>query len=306
MVKRDPFRVLLAVQDGVLARRQWLAAGGTAKAWNWKLRLNLWQPVIPGVVVTHSGLPTDRQLAWASVLHAGSDAALSGDAALLEHGFQLRKVDRLDVVVPKPRRVVGSDLLGGRRLVCRTLTTMDPLALHAGGVPSVTPAAAALRAASWSTSERAAEWRLAAVVQQGLTTPQLLRTTLQTMTDLDGREAFSRILDDVELGADAGSELEFLKFLRRHGLPEPDELQVLVRTATGQRYLDGRYVRQRVAVEIDGAHHRDVAQWNADALRALQLAVVRRGSGETVIRLTTGNLRHDGPEVARLLRELLT
>jgi very-short-patch-repair endonuclease len=132
-----------------------------------------------------------------------------------------------------------------------------------------------------------------------------MRRVLASLTDVGCREQIERVLDDVSFGAHAASELEFLQFLRSHGLPEPDRLQVLVRTGTGKRYLDGRYDRLRVSVEVDGAHHMEVAQWDADALRSLELAVVRRGSGETVIRLTMGNLRYDGQKVAGHLRQLL-
>jgi very-short-patch-repair endonuclease len=68
-------------------------------------------------------------------------------------------------------------------------------------------------------------------------------------------------------------------------------------------YLDARYRRQKVTVELDGSHHREVATWEADALRTLR--VVAALPGERVVRLTPGMLRHDGPEVAQHLRTLL-
>lgn len=295
---------LVLQQDGVLARTQALLLGMSEHTWNWR-RHRFWKAVLPGVVIAHTGMPTDRQRAWAAVLHGGAGAVLHGDAALLEHGFQIG-LAQVDVAVPFPRRVRGASLLGGPKLVCHTLQQVVPEAPRASGPPVATVASAALQAADWAPSSRAAAWRVAAVVQRGLTTAAGLRAALASMPELGRRNELERVVDDVEHGAHAGSELEFLNFLRSKGLPEPDRLQVLVRSATGKRYLDGRYDEKKVTVEVDGAHHMEVAQWDADALRSLELAVARRGEGETVIRLTMGNLRHDGPKVAALLLQLLT
>lgn len=150
----------------------------------------------------------------------------------------------------------------------------------------------------------AAEWRLAAVVQQGLSAPCLIRAALDLMPVLPRRRLIRTALDDIELGAHAASELQFLRFCRRNGLPCPDEMQLRVRAA-GTHYLDAHYRRQKLSFEIDGAHHRWVANWEADAMRSLKLAAARRPSGEQVLRITPAAMRHDGPELARALRLLL-
>lgn len=303
-LRRLTWRELADQQDQVLARQQALASGLGEAGWNWRLDNGYWRAVLPGVAVTHSGEPTDKQRAWASVLHAGSGAALSGDAALVELGFTLKDLRRVDVGVPWPREVRGHALLGGPRLKCHTVRHFSQWVHAARPLAVVRAAPAVLHAAAWAPTDRAAEWRIAAVVQQGLATAVDVRTALTGMSRLPRRAFLHEVIDDVDLGAHAGSELEFLRFCRHHRLPEPDELQVLVR-AGGKRYVDARYVRQRVSVEVDGAHHRLVEQWDADALRSLHLAVAHRGSGETLVRLTKGNLRHDGSQVAGLLRQLL-
>lgn len=174
----------------------------------------------------------------------------------------------------------------------------------AGQLPTVHVHAAVLHAAAWATSDQAAEWRLAAVVQQKLSSVLQIRHTLAQMPRLPRRALIRSILDDVELGAHAGSELQFLRFCRAHGLPLPDEMQLRVR-AGGTRYVDAHYRRQRLSFELDGSHHRSAGQWEADLLRSLHLAVAARGSGEQVIRLTPGQLRHNAGEVAPLMRALL-
>lgn len=163
--------------------------------------------------------------------------------------------------------------------------------------------AAALQAAAWAESDRAAEWRIAAAVQRRITAVPLLRETLAEMPRLKRHALVLAVLDDVERGAHAGSELQFLRFCRSHGLPLPDELQVRVRAGGATHFLDARYRRQQVTVEVDGAHHRDVASWESDALRSLRVAAAM--PGERLLRLTPGMLRHDGDEVAALLRSIL-
>ncbi|MGZ6804653.1 MAG: hypothetical protein ACXVFU_16535 [Nocardioidaceae bacterium] len=301
---RPAWRDLLLAQEQVLSRRQALASGLTEDGWNWRLTTGVWRAVVPGVVVAHSGEPSDLQRAWAAVLHAGDGAALSGDAGLVQCGFRLQVLHAVDVAVPFPREVVGHPLLGGPRLRTHTVRRLGQWVAPHREPPVVRPEAAVLHAAAWAPTDRAAEWRLAAVVQQRITHPRAIRAELDVMPRLPRRALVATVLDDVELGAHAGSELDLLRFCDRHRLPRPDELQVLVR-AGGTRYVDARYRRQRVLLEVDGAHHRWVEHWEADLLRSLHLAVATRGSGETQVRLTAGQLRHDDLQVAALLRQLL-
>lgn len=301
------WRELLGQQDGVLSRVQALAAGLSEDAWQWQIETGRWQRVLPGVAVAHSGEVSDRQRAWAAVLHAGHGAALTADAALIEHGLKLDRSDVVHVAVPH-RRVVrpqvmatgqGDELLRPHRL--RNLATW----LHPARTPSMLRVApAALHAVAWAPSARAGEWRLAAVVQQRLVRVGDLRAALEQMPRLERRALIRDVLDDVELGAHAASELDFLRFLRRHELPLPDRLQRPVRVGK-VRYLDAWWDKQRVTAEIDGAHHRSVAAWNADVLRANSVVIREQHDRVLLLRFTRGNLRHDELEVAAQLREAL-
>jgi len=289
-------------QDGVLARWQALAGGMTPEAWEWRLSSGRWRLALPGVAMTNTGAPSDRQIAWAACLHGGDGAALSGDGALRLRGMRGDLGSSLDVVVPRRRRVRTAALFGEAPFTVRRTDVDDGAHTALQGLPVLDAHHCVLHAAAWARSDRAAEWRVAAAVRQQLTAVVRLRNALGGMPRLRRRELIRVVLDDVELGAHAGSELAYLRFCRRHRLPLPDRLQLAVR-AGGMRYLDARYVRQRVSLELDGSHHRRAGQWEADVLRSLQLAVAL--PGERQIRLTMGNLRHDGPEVARLLHVLL-
>ena len=291
-------------QDGVLARHQALSAGMTRHEWAWKLQCGYWQLAIPGVAIAHSGGTTERQRAWVAVLHAGRHALISGDAALSLLGLSLSRLRSIDVAVPRHQHIVGG-LIGTETslpLVVHRVSGLHPWRREVRGLPLAMSQAAVLHAAAWAEKDRDAEWRVAAAVQRRITAVPLLREALTTMPKLRRRALITVVLDDVELGAHAGSELQFLRFCRTHGLPRPDELQVKVRNGA-LHYLDARYRCQRVTVEVDGAHHREVATWEADALRTLR--VVAAMPGEQVIRLTPGLLRHEGEEVARLLRRIL-
>jgi hypothetical protein len=300
--RTDHWSQTAANQDDVLARRQALASGMSDHAWDWKLTHG-WTSLGDGVAMTHSGNPSGRQLPFAAVLHAGRGAALSGDAGLVELGVTRIKVRAYDVVVDRQRNVRGVQHKLLTTAVHRT-TVPQGLIRTIRGLPVVKSELAVLHAAAWAKTDREAERRLAMTVQQQITAVPPMRAALALTPRLPRRPLIVAVLDDIEWGAHAQSELDFLHFCRRNGLPVPDALQVKVRT-TGLRYLDGRYRRQRVSLEIDGAHHQWVEQWDADTLRSLELTVAASGTGEQFIRLTQANLRHDEAKVVGLLRELL-
>lgn len=295
-------------QDGVLSRIQALAGGLGEDSWQWQIERGRWQRVLPGVAVGHSGEITDRQRAWAAVLHAGEGAALTGDVALVEHGMRLDRPDTVHVAVPH-RRVVRPQQLatgedGAELLVPHRLRRLSDW-IHPVRRPAVLRIApAALHSVAWAPTARAGEWRLAAVVQQGRARVEDLRTAVAQMPRLPRGGLIRDVLDDVEFGAHAASELDFLRFLRRHSLPMPDRLQRPVR-AGKLRYLDAWWEKQRVTAEIDGAHHRSAAVWGADALRANSVVLVERHDRVLLLRFTRGNLRHDEPVVAAQLRDAL-
>jgi hypothetical protein len=290
-------------QDSVIARWQALAGGMTKAGWQWKLERGTWTRLGDGVALAHSGTPQPRQRSWAAVLHAGCGARLSGDAGLAALGVTGLTIKVHDLVIPPSRTVAAMNERGLTTALHRT-SSRPEWELSLRGLPVMRAQVAVLHAAAWAKTDQAAEARLCMAVQQRFTVAQVVREALVHLPRLPRRALIREVLDDIELGAHARSELQFLRFCRSHGVPEPDELQVRVR-AGGLLYLDGRYAKQKVSVELDGAHHMEASQWNADAVRSLRLAVARQGTGEQLIRLTSSNLRHDAAVVAALLRSLL-
>ena len=141
-------------------------------------------------------------------------------------------------------------------------------------------------------------------MQQRLVLPQDLRRTLAQLQRLPRRPLVATVLDDVEQGAHAASELDLLRFLRQWQLPPPDRLQRPVRLGR-VRYLDAWWERQKVAAELDGAHHRSAGAWDDDVLRANDVLVAGRSDGTVLLRFTTANLRHDAARVAAQLAAVL-
>lgn len=295
---------LMQAQCGVLTRAQALRGGLTPAAWRWRTSTD-WQLPLPGVAVGHTGPLTQEQGAWCAVLSCGRGAAISADWALVAHGFRTRDAGPLQVAVPHDRHVVQHRMPDGHPLRVRRVRELADL-VHPLHRPALVRAApAALHAAAWAASDRAGEWRLAAVVQQRLCTVTALRTALSAMPRLPRVGLLRQVLDDVELGAHAQTELDLLRLLRGNALPLPDRMQLRERDGRGVRYLDAWWERQRAVAEVDGAHHRDAGQWEADLLRANALAVAHRDDRVLLLRLTGGQLRHEAPEVVAQLRAAL-
>ena len=297
---------LLEEQDQVVSRSQARRAGLSEEQWQWRYDTGRWQPALPGVAVAHSGEVTPRQRSWAAVLYAGDGAHLSGDAALVELGMVLGAPSVVDVALPEHRIVVPQHFLGEQvlRVDLHRVRHLERWTHPARRLPVTRAPAALVQSAAWACSDRAAEWRVAAAVQQGLVQPKDVRRVLAQMARLRRRALLREVLDDVELGAQAGSELDFVRFLRRHGLPTPDRLQLPIRRGT-VRYLDAWWERQRVNAEMDGAHHRSVGTWESDVLRANDVVIGEAHDRILLLRFTRGNLRHDGPRVAAQLAAVL-
>jgi hypothetical protein len=289
---------LMAEQGNVLARRQGLLHGLSGDAWTWRLARKQWQSPLPGVAVGHTGDLSFVERVWSAVLYGGDGAAVSGDALLHLTSERWPQPKLIEVAVPSARQRAARDFFRPHRLDVSTL--MHPVRQP----PQIRVTFAVLHAASWASSERAAEWRVAAAVQKRLVTVPQLRAALADIPRFARRSAVQLVLDDVELGAHARTELDFLAFLRRNGLPLPDRLQFLVR-ANGKRYLDAWWEKQRVGAEIDGTHHMEVGTWDADTLRANEVVVASRHDRMLLLRVTAGNLRHREAELAGQFRSAL-
>lgn len=263
-----------------------------------------WRRICRGVLLTYDGPLTTAQQLWVAVLAAGRGAVLAGLAAAVDGGLRRFRVDRIDVLVRAARPY--PDLL--RRLpidmpaVFVRRTRSLPRRQVVPGLPTRTSAARSLvDAASWARTDDETRRIVAAGVQQRLVLPRELLEIVEPRTHLPRRRLIVETVRDAAGGAEALSEIDFLRLCRRHGLPTP-ELQRKRTDAAGRtRYLDAYWPEHRVHVEVDGAHHMDAREWEADMRRQNDVWL----EGDRILRFTAAQIRHRPTEVAAQLRRAL-
>ncbi|MCX6398911.1 MAG: hypothetical protein NTX33_03130 [Propionibacteriales bacterium] len=297
---------LLAEQDGVIARRQALAAGCTEASLRRMLRRRELVVVHPGVYVDHTGPLTWRQRAWAAVLIT-RPSALGGRSAIRAHdGPGRRDLDdmaAIDVVVPHrshPAPVDGVRFRRSRRFEESVQLHMNP--------PRQRYDDAVIELADLANGRLRAIAVLADACGNRRTTAARLQATLATMTRVTHRSWLSAILQDVAEGTCSVLEHAYLVDVERpHGLPR-GERQQRDRDARGRSmYRDvvygGAHPPWRRYVELDGRlGHTTTRDRDRDLERDLDAALehtdtVRLGYGQVFERACA-----TAAKVARLLQ----
>lgn len=289
-VSHEGFDDLLAQQSQVVALSDAVAHYGHG-AVRWRVGQGRWQRPRTGVLVTHSGPLTPTQQLWVDLLASGSGAVLAGLTAASSDGMRGFDTDVTHILVPHPRKVTQRPGIVIHRSA--TLTDRD---VHPVRLPPRTRLARSLvDAAAWAATDGRARALLAAGVQQRLTRVSDLRAVVDRFPTLPRRRLIRITLDDVEGGAQALSEINFTRLVRRFGLPEPDR-QVVRRDRHGRRrWLDVYFDKWGVVVEIDGFWHMEAEQWWADMDRDNELII----AGEQVLRYPTFVVREQPELIAR-------
>ncbi|HEU4349076.1 MAG TPA: DUF559 domain-containing protein [Actinoplanes sp.] len=268
---------LLFEQSGVVTSAQAcrLLGRGVVRS---RIMQHRWRRICRNLLLTENGRLRREQQLWVAVLAAGRGARLAGTTAATESGVCGLRPEPLHVIVPAQR---GTSTLVGclppdmPRVSIHRTAILPPAHRQVGRPPRTTAARAVVDAAAWARTDSEARTVIAAACQQRRVAPAELRDVLQVLIRVPRRDLISTTLADVEGGAEALSELDFLGLCRRYRLPEP-ELQRRRTDADGRnRYLDAYWRASRLLVEIDGAHHMDVRHWSADMLR--QNAIWTRG-----------------------------
>lgn len=156
------------------------------------------------------------------------------------------------------------------------------------GIPRTRPAIAAIRAAHWAVSDRAAMTILAMCVQQRLVTGPQLAQARRLVRGRTRRAFIAQVVADVADGAQSLHELDFAAECRARGLSTPTR-QAVKQGPDGRVYLDVYFEEHGLVVEIDGAGHLWAMAGVADALRANQLVI----DGDRVLRINVLGLRVD-------------
>lgn len=161
--------------------------------------------------------------------------------------------------------------------------------------PSLEPARLRIEHAALLTSERdrflrRAIGRLAATVQQRLTTADRLLTATHEITKLRNGAPFRLALGDIAGGAQSFAEIDISRLCTEVGLRPPDR-QRIRRDAKGRRrYLDCEWVLpdgRVVVLEVDGSFHMLTEHWWRDMKRERSVVV----SGRIVLRCSSIEIR---------------
>lgn len=240
-------------------------------------------------------IPWDAALSpiAAGVFNASPNAWADGVSALLLHGLTGWSSDNVHVGLPHTARATrdGSTVSHRARIAPRIQHSLLPRAHRVD---------AALHAAAWAVSERAAATLLSMVVQQRIVRADALIDSLGAKQRLPRRKLIHQLLIDIANGSESLGELDFARLCRRHQIPLPQR-QLRRRGPHGTYYLDAVWDDARLIVEIDGAHHYIGDNPTRDALRQNDLSL----SNYTVLRVPLLALRSDpGPFITQIRRHL--
>ena len=283
-------------QDQVLTRAQLLGLGHSRGHLEAQVTAKRWRALTSTVYALHNGPLTQRQQWWAAALAVGP---LAGRTALQAWGIKGWSSDRVEVVVargaqPELPEGVSIKVHESRRFEPGDVAPQDPPRTHLER--------SAIDAAAWTRDPRAACGLLAAVVQQRRTTATRLSAELRTGGQVRHVALLRSVLQDIEGGAQALSEVDLGKICARAGL-ELVERQVVRHGADGKRrYVDARVLSRETGksalVEVDGALHLLVASYWDDMERGNELVI----GGSAALRFPSIAFRLDPDRVIDQLR----
>ena len=280
---------LVRRQAGVLAQRQAVAAGMSARTVQRRVRSGAWEVLHPRVYLVGGHRRTDEVRVRAAWLWAGGrPAAVTGAAAAFWHGMLDRAPHPVEVTVPQATHLRPPPGIALRR---RDLDGLDLV-----GVRALWVADRPLAALETAVSRPDGSAFLDRALQRDVRFPALYRAYCRNL----GRRGFAgaaRLLTAAADRADSAAERLLVRILREAGI-----------TGWVQQYPFGPYLMDvafpatRVAVEVDGwAWHVDLDRFRAD--RRKGNAVTR--AGWDLLRFTWHELDGNPADVVAQIRETL-
>lgn len=229
-----------------------------------------WQRPCRGVIVLHNG-PLDAAARELVVLaSAPSGSALGGPSALAHDGFDGFDDPRPHLVVPRGSRKRPID-----GCVVHWSRELSELDVHPLRSPRRTrPSRSVIDLAGWLPGDRQARAVVIAAIQQGVVSTRTIRESLTRRGPCRRRALIVESVLDAAGGIQSLPERDFEGIRARTRLPRPSR-QVPVRGADGRYFLDVRWDRWRLAVEIHGIPHMAVDRWDADLVRANEVVIAR-------------------------------
>lgn len=250
-------------------------------------------------MVLHNGRLNRPELCRAILINCGPRALLTSFTVAEERG--LRGWQRREVHVLAPS---GTHRPPIRDLILHRTGDWSAVSLDPDRRCHAIAPALVIAAGSFSNPKPGCGL-FAAAVQQRICTPGDLRAALERAPRARHRRHLLIALGDIEQGAHSLAEIDFGRLCRRYGLPKPSRQRIRVDPRGRRRYLDAEWRLpdgRIVIVEVDGAAHTEVMQWEADQLRQNDMAL----SGPSVIlRYPASTVRHEPARVAGQLSRAL-
>jgi len=293
------YDALLADQGGVATRTQLGGVGLSASFVQAQIDGGRWQALNEHVVVTHNGPLTREQQRWAVDLSTPGLHAMCSLTALQMWGGVGFEVDEVHVIVPRGGHVLPIPSVD---VVIHESRRFTPEHVVHGRSPQLTSLArSTVDAAAWAKDLWAAFRIFVAPVQQRRARAPELRRELLSAGRVQHRRQLIALADDLCGGAEALSEVEFLRFCRRHGLPKP-ECQRRMDSAGRWRYLDATFRRADATllrVEIDGGVHLSLAVRSRDTIKDNAAGL----AGKLVLRYASAAIYTDDPQAVAQIRQ---
>lgn len=254
-----------------------------------------WQSPCRGVVVSHNGKLSKDELDLVALNLCAPGSALGGMTSLRYDGFTGLDQPEAYVVLPegadRPRQREG--------IITHWSTELTDSDVHPFKEPRRTrPARSLIDAASWCASDRFARTIVIAGLQQGLANARLMHQTMERRGTCKRRGLIRESVLDAEGGIQSLPERDFDEIRLGAGLPRPTR-QVRVKGPDGHYFLDATWDEVNLTVEVHGAPHREINQWDADVRRGNEVAI----DGRRQLVFTSYAIRREKPVVAdQLLR----
>lgn len=294
---RAALAALLTQQYQVISRAQAMAHGMTASTLRQRLRTGgPWQRLLPGVFLAVTGTPTTEQRNLAALLYAGADGLITGTAALHWWGVKAPYTSMIDVLIPATRQRKSTGFVR-----IHPTARMPDQMFTVGQVRLVPLARAAADAARGMTRPADARAVVAAAIQQGKCTPDLLAAELES-GPVQGSALLRVAVSDVCDGVRSSPEADLKHLLRRAKIAEP---VFNPRLYAGDEFIaspDAWWQDAGVVAEVDSrAYHLSPH----DHERTLERDARMAAQGITVLHFTPRQIRTQPVKVAAAVRSAL-
>jgi hypothetical protein len=255
----------------VATRADLIDCGFSPDAIKAQLAARRWQ-VVGRAVATTNGELTRRQGWAAALINCGPRSVLTAFTAAESFGLLGWERREIHVLVPGGARIRAVD---GLPVVVHRVRDWRTVDAHPQGARQRL-APALIAAAGTFAAARSACGLLAAAVQQRLVRTDELRAAVASTPRLRHHRVMVSTVEDIAMGADALSEIDFGQLCRRYRIAAPTRQAVREGPGRRRRYLDAEWIRQdgrRVVAEVDGAVHLQPLTWVDDQLRQNEITL---------------------------------